>query len=110
MAVVIALRCRYLLRENAPYLVDRAPGRELMDKVALTARSVTGILGVHDLKAEYVRPSIIHSGFRIEVARGMPIEEADGIAHEVYEKVSQETGCRHCVVHIDPAGSRAAEG
>lgn len=66
------------------------------------ANSVEGVLGVHDLKAEYVGPDIIHTGFHIEVAKGTSIEEADGIAEEVKSKVSLETGCQHCVVHVEP--------
>lgn len=60
-----------------------------------------GILGVYDLKAEYVGSNVIHVGFHIEVARGTPIEEADRIAEEVKEMISGETGCRHCVIHVD---------
>lgn len=65
--------------------------------------SVKGVLGVHDLKAEYIGPNVVHTGFHIEVAKGTPIEEADRIAEEVQKKVSHETGCQHCVIHVDPA-------
>jgi len=64
---------------------------------------VKGVLGVHELKAEYVGPNVVHTGFHIEVAKGTPIEEADRIAEEVQEKVSRETGCEHCVIHVEPA-------
>jgi len=76
-----------------------------MEKVESTAMSLRGVLGVHDLKAEYVGPNVVHTGFHIEVARGTPIEEADRIAEEVNEKVSRQTGCEHCVIHVDPANS-----
>ena len=66
------------------------------------AKSVEGVLGIHDFRAEYVGPNMVHTGFHIEVTRGTPVEEADRIAHEVEEKVGQETGCRHCVIHVDP--------
>jgi divalent metal cation (Fe/Co/Zn/Cd) transporter len=59
-------------------------------------------LGVHDLKAEYIGPDIVHAGFHIEVAKGTPIDEADRIAEEVKERVSREIGCQHCVIHVDP--------
>jgi len=98
----IALSGAYLFRENVLYLVGRSPGRQFMEKVEKTAKSVKGVMGVHDLKAEYVGPSTVHAGFHIEVARGTPIEEADRIAHEVEAKVGRETGCQHCVTHVDP--------
>jgi len=84
--------------------------REFMEKVETTARSVEGVLGVLDLKAEYVEPNIIHTGFHIEIARGTPIEEADRIAHEVEARVSRETGCQHCVIHVDPVGDSPRQG
>nr|MDO8081343.1 cation diffusion facilitator family transporter [Candidatus Freyarchaeota archaeon] len=103
VASIIAISGVYLFKDNFHYLVGRAPSKQFMEKVKLTAKSVRGVLGVHDLRAEYVGPDIIHTGFHIEVAKGTPIEEADRIAEEVNEKVSRETGCQHCVIHVDPA-------
>jgi len=103
VAAVIVLGGLYLFKDNVHYLVGRAPNREFMEKVESTAKSVKGVLGVHDLKAEYVGPNVVHTGFHIEVAKGTPIEEADRISHDVEEKVSLETGCRHCVIHVDPS-------
>lgn len=104
VAVVIALGGLLLFKENFHYLVGRAPSKKFMEKVESTAKSVRGVLDVHDLRAEYVGPNVVHTGFHIEVAKGTPIEEADRIAEEVKKIVSRETGCRHCVIHIDPGG------
>ena len=103
IGVIILLSGLYLFKDNVHYLVSRAPGKQFADKVQLAAMSVKGVLGIHDFKAEYVGPNIVHTGFHIEVARGTPIEEADRISHEVEDKVSRETGCQHCVIHVDPA-------
>jgi len=103
VATVIAISGLYLFKDNVHYLVGRAPSRHFLEKVELTAKSVKGVLGIHDLKAEYVGPNVVHTGFHIEVARGTLIEEADRIAEEVRERVSRETGCQHCVIHVDPA-------
>jgi len=103
VATVIAISGLYLFKDNVHYLVGRAPSRQFIEKVESTAKSVKGVLGIHDLKAEYVGPNIVHTGFHIEVARGTLIEEADRIAEEVKERVSRETGCQHCVIHVDPA-------
>lgn len=102
VATVITLSGLYLFKDNVHYLLGRAPSKEFMEKIESTAKSVKGVLGFHDLKAEYVGPNIVHTGFHIEVARGTPIEEADRISTEVQEKVSRETGCQHCVIHVDP--------
>jgi cation diffusion facilitator family transporter len=106
VASIIAVGGVYLFRDNVHYLVGRAPNREFLEKVEATAKSVTGVLGVHDLKAEYVGPNMVHAGFHIEVAKGMPIEEADRIAHEVEERVGKAAGCQQCVVHVDPKNGK----
>lgn len=67
------------------------------------ALSVPGVLGVHDLRAEYIGPDIVHAGMHIEVRRGLPIEEADRIAEEAYERVQQAIDCRYCIIHVDAA-------
>jgi len=105
VATVIALGGLYLFKDNVHYLVGRAPSKQFMEKVEITAKSVKGVLGVHDLKAEYVGPNVVHIGFHIEVAKGTPIEEADRIAEEVKERASRETGCQHCVIHVDPVSN-----
>ncbi len=105
VATFIAFSGIYLFRDNVHYLLGRAPSKEFMDKIESTAKSVKGVLGVHDLRAEYVGPSLIHTGFHIEVARGTTVEEADRIAEEVNEKVSRQTGCQHCVIHVDPTNT-----
>ena len=102
IGVIILFSGLYLFKDNVQYLVGRAPGKEFADKVQLAAMSVKGVLGIHDFKAEYVGPNIVHTGFHIEVARGTLIEEADRISQEVEERVSRETGCRYCVIHVDP--------
>lgn len=105
VATVIALGGLFLVKDNVHYLVGKAPGSQFMRNLESTARSVKGVLGVHDLKAEYVGPNVVHAGFHIEVARGTPIEEADRIAEEVHERIARETGCQYCVIHVDPADS-----
>ncbi len=103
VAIIIALSGVYLFKDNVHYLVGRAPSKQFIEKVESTAKSVKGVLGIHDLRAEYVGPDVVHTGFHIEVAKGTPVEEADRIAHEVEERVNGETGCKHCVIHVDPA-------
>lgn len=102
IGAVIVIGGLYLFRDNVHYLLGRAPSKQFMENIRSVAKSVRGVLGVHDLRAEYVGPNVVHSGFHIEVARGTPIEEADRISEEVQKKVSQETGCQHCVIHVDP--------
>ena len=105
IGAVIVLSGVYLFKDNVHYLVGRSPGREFLGKVESAAKSVKGVLGVHDLKAEYVGPGAIHAGFHIEVARGTPIEEVDRIVREVDRRVSEGSNCEDCIIHVDPAGA-----
>jgi len=69
----------------------------------MLALSVPGVLGVHDLRAEYVGSDTVHAGMHIVVPRATPIEEADHIAHEVEEKVHAGLSSGYCFIHVDPA-------
>ncbi|MEM2102302.1 MAG: cation diffusion facilitator family transporter [Candidatus Bathyarchaeia archaeon] len=109
VATVIAFSGVYLFKDNVHYLVGRAPDKQFMENLEQTAKSVKGVLGVHDLKAEYVGPGMVHAGMHIEVAKGTPIEEADRIAHEVEQKLKSVTGCQHCVIHVDPSDNSAKQ-
>ena len=102
VAVLIALNGARLFRENMSYLVGRSPGPQFLAEVDSMARSVEGVLGVHDLRAEYIGPDTVHTGMHIEVQRGTSIEDADRIAEEVRKRVHQVTGCLYCVIHVDP--------
>lgn len=105
VATVIAVNAIGLFRENLSFLLGRSPGPEMLAKIENVARSVKGVLGVHELRAEYVGPDSLHVGMHIEVQRGLPIEEADRIAREVREEVHRTVEGRYCVIHVDGRGT-----
>ncbi len=104
VATIIAYNAVGLFRENMSFLLGRSPGAEFLAKVESTARSVKGVLGVHDVRAEHIGPDTVHVGMHIEVSKGTPIEEADRIAEEVREMVHRVVSGRYCVIHVDAAG------
>ncbi len=104
VATIIAYNAIGLFRENLSFLLGRSPGPEYLKTIESIARSVDGVLGVHDMRAEYIGPDTVHVGMHIEVKRGMPIEEADRIAEEVRERVHQSVKGGYCVIHVDAAG------
>ncbi len=77
-------------------------GPPFLAKVENLTRSVQGVLGIHELRAVYIEPDTARAGMHIAVQRGLPIEEADRIAHEVRERIQKVTGCRYCTIHMDP--------
>lgn len=107
VATLIAYNAVGLFRENLSFLLGRSPGPEYLAKVESLVRSVAGVRGIHELRAEYIGPDTIHTGFHIEVDRGMSVEEADRIAEEVQETVHKEMGCQYCFIHMDPAELKA---
>jgi cation diffusion facilitator family transporter len=101
VATVIAYNGVRLFRENLSFLLGRSPGAEYLARVDSLARSVPGVLDVHDLRAEYIGPGTVHAGMHVVVRRGLPIEEADRIAKEVRHRVHQGTDSGYCVIQVD---------
>lgn len=103
VATIIAYNAIGLFRENSSFLLGRSPGPEYLAQVERLARSVPGVRGVHDLRAEYIGPDTVHAGLHIEVQPGLPIEEAERIAEEVRWQVHQGTDSGFCVIHVEAA-------
>lgn len=103
VATIIAINGIRLFLENLSVLVGRSPGPTFLARVEGLARSVPGVSGIQELRAEYIGPDTVRAGMHIEVQRGLSIEEADRIADEVRQKVHQATGCRYCTIHMDPS-------
>jgi ferrous-iron efflux pump FieF len=104
VATIIGYNGINLFIENFSSLLGRSPGPQYLSKIEKLALSVPGVLGIHNLRAEYVGPDIVHAGMHIEVPRGTPIEEADRITHEVEAKIHPGISPGYCVIHADPAG------
>ncbi|MCZ7398749.1 MAG: cation diffusion facilitator family transporter [Candidatus Methanoperedens sp.] len=102
VATIIAINAVGLFRENLSYLIGRSPGKEFIINLERIARSVKGVSGVHDIRAEYIGPDTVHVGMHITVAKGTPIEEADRIAEEVDANIGKEIKHGFCVIHVDP--------
>ncbi len=105
LATVILYGAIGLFRENMSFLIGKSPGPEFVRKIEAAALSVEGVLSLHKVMVECVGPNQIHAGFHIEVRRGLHVEEADRISLEVHKRVKQATGCRYCVIHVDPEGA-----
>ncbi len=108
VATIIAVNAVGLFRENLSFLLGRSPGREFLAQVEREACSVPGVLGVHDLRAEYIGPGVVHAGMHIVVRRGTPIEEAARIADEVDARVHHGSHHGFCFIHVDAAGENNA--
>lgn len=102
VATIIAYNGIKLFRENWSLLLGRSPGTEYLERIKATALSVSGVMGVHDLRAEYIGPDVVHAGLHIEVERGTSIEDADQISEEVQKRIHADMDAGFCVIHVDP--------
>lgn len=109
VATLIAWNAIGLLRENASFLMGRSPGAAFLGALETTARSVPGVVGVHDLRAEYVGPDTVNAGLHLEVDAGLSVREANRIADEVRRRVHEGTDAAYCIIQVDaaPAASKS---
>lgn len=105
VATIIAINAVGLFRENLSFLLGRSPGPEFVARVEQAARSVEGVLDVHELRAEYVGPDVVHAGLHLVVPRGLPVEEAHRIVETVRSRVHEQTDGQYCVIQVEPAPS-----
>ncbi len=102
VAGVIAVNAGSLWWENAQDLMGRSPEKQVYTQIEDAARSVKGVLDLHDLRAEMLGGQV-HLEMHISVARGTPIEEADRIAGQVEAQIGKHVRHAYCTIHADPA-------
>jgi Co/Zn/Cd efflux system component len=86
IATIIIWKAVSLFRENLSLVLGRSPGAKVLDAVTEAALATPGVVGVHDLRAEYIGPDVIHLGMHLAVPRGTSIEAADEIAYSLLSK------------------------
>ena len=102
VATVIAVSAVGLFRDNLSFLLGRSPGPDYLAHVEAEARSVEGVLGVHDIRAEYIGPETVHAGLTIAVHPNVSIAEAHRLAEQVRRRIHAETDTGYCVIHVEP--------
>ncbi|NJD30232.1 MAG: cation transporter [Chloroflexi bacterium] len=108
VATIIAIDGIVLFRENVGFLLGRSPGNEYLSHLEDLARSVPGVVDVHEIRAEYVGPDVVHAGLHVAVAPGIQIEEADRIGSEVRRRIHDSSESDTCVVQVEPAAPALA--
>ena len=80
-----------------------------MQRIKTVALETRGVLGVHDLRAEYVGLESIHADLHIEVQSGLPVEDAALIADFVVMRVKTFAVVDYCNIHTDVHGGLACQ-
>ena len=102
VALVVAVAAVRLLRENADFLLGKAPGATLLQTVQKVAASVPGVLSVSKVRAERVGPMNVHLGIRIHVEAAATVLDASRVAQEVERRVHALFPGESCAVEIAP--------
>ncbi len=102
VATIIAVNAVKLFRENSSFLMGRALDPSRLAEIEAAARSVPGVLGVHELRSEYVGPDTAHATLHLHVAGSISVAEGHAIARQVDRLVEPLLGNGICEVHIDP--------
>jgi cation diffusion facilitator family transporter len=87
----------------ASYLLGRSPEPAYLREIEETACAVPGVLGVENLRAEFIGPDTVHAGMHLLVDPDITVRDADRIAELVRERVSPCGGKGHCFIHVEPA-------
>ncbi|MDY7077239.1 MAG: cation diffusion facilitator family transporter [Chloroflexota bacterium] len=90
-----------ILSENMGYLTGRSASPELVDQIAAAASRVPGVLGVHQVIADYVGPQV-RVDMHIDVNGEVTLHQAHAIADRVQEQVEALPLVDLAFVHVEP--------
>ncbi len=88
-------------RENLRYLSGGGASTELQLEIASAARTVEGVLRVHQVITEHVGPDLI-ADLHINVDGALTLVAAHAISDEVRERVESLDGIDRAYVHLEP--------
>jgi len=88
-------------RSNIKYLMGEAPPADLVEGIKSRARSVQGVLGLHDVSAHYVGTAI-EVALHVDVDRRLSVEQANDISEKVQREIEAVDDVSRAFIHIDP--------
>jgi len=106
-AVMIAWNGWRLLRPALHELMDRAPGREMEERIRRIAETVSGVEAVEKCLVRKMGNNY-YVDMHLEVDPQMTVKRAHEIAHDVKDKIrSRIHAVRDVLVHIEPANPKS---
>jgi cation diffusion facilitator family transporter len=88
-------------RQNIDYLMGKSPAGELLDRIRAIAVGVSGVRGVHDVRAHYVGHHV-HVELHVEVDQELPTRRSHDVAGAVRHAVEGLPVIDRAFVHVDP--------
>jgi len=91
-------------RENINNILGTVPSKEIMDNINQCSLSVNGVLGIHNVRINYLGP-YASVELHVTVAEDLSLKEAHKIAHNVEGKIVGDIEVVSMVtVHVCPEG------
>lgn len=87
--------------QNIDYLMGRQPEDSIMKEIKTKATAVSGIRGIHDVRAHYVG-NYIHVEIHISLDQTLTLTQAHDIGKNVQRAVESIESIHKAFVHIDP--------
>ncbi len=88
-------------RDNIRFLMGDAPSEDLFLKIEKEAKSVTGVIGLNDVRAHYVGTEV-QVEIHIYVDKDKNVRQAHDIGKKVQSKIELMDDISRAFVHIDP--------
>ncbi len=88
--------------ENMNYLTGHGASKVTLDELKAEIESVPGVLGVHQLFAEYVG-SKLRLDIHIDLDGDMHLNQVHAIETEIEEKMARRPDIDHVFIHAEPA-------
>jgi cation diffusion facilitator family transporter len=98
-----------ILVENVGYLTGRAAHPDLVEHIYEAARSVDGVVDVHQVIADYVGPQV-RVDLHVNVDGAIPFRAAHDISDAVREAVEALDEVDQAFVHLEPIQTQARPG
>ena len=109
VAIWIAKAAFAVWRENLTYLTGGGAPAELYEEIIQAAKSVDGVLRVHQVLTEHVGPEIV-ADLHININGNLPLFDAHAISDEVRGRVVALTGIDRAYVHVEPCEAETFDG
>ncbi|MDN3515298.1 MAG: cation diffusion facilitator family transporter [Candidatus Brocadia sp.] len=87
--------------QNIDYLMGRQPEPGIMAEIKRKAASVSGVIGIHDVRAHYVG-NYIHVEIHVSLDQHLTMTQAHDIGKNVQRAVEAIESIHKAFVHIDP--------
>lgn len=87
--------------QNIDYLMGRQPESGIMEEIKKKASAVSGVMGIHDVRAHYVG-NYIHVEIHITLDQSLTLTQAHDIGKDAQRAVESIESIHKVFVHIDP--------